>query len=177
MCCDPNHKVLYISVLPSFKYSNKFLCQYWFSFICLQKCWTINGFFPFYSCGNFFFFLVFKGCVLNMFDSIWFGCGIMEDFSFLFIEISCGNMYTIAPSWKLMFWISSIWISYRITSPSIDCKCEKITYMYMLCIVSGMWLMVYINQQLACQNFDLVLYNLSNWKLYLMNFFTFNTNI
>jgi hypothetical protein len=91
--------------------------------------------------------------VLNMFDSIWFGCGIMEDFSFLFIEISCGSMYIIAPSWKLMFWISSIWISYRITSPSIDCKWEKITYMYMLCIVSGMWLSGLYKSTISLSNF------------------------
>jgi hypothetical protein len=45
-------------------------------------------------------------------------------------------MYLIGPFQKLMFWISSIQTSHRITSTSIDHKWKRITHM--LCIVSAM---------------------------------------
>jgi hypothetical protein len=68
----------------------------------------LNNGFPFYLDGN-LFFLIFGGCVLNVFDSIGFGCGVMDDFFFFFFsKVIFGNMYFMAPFQKVMFSISSI---------------------------------------------------------------------
>ncbi len=100
--------------------------------ICLYKCWTINGF-------CFFIYMIiifiFGGCILNMIVFDW----VVESWKtsfFLFSKSNCENMYFIGPFQKLMFWLSSTQISYRITSISIDHKWKRVTHM--LCIVSAM---------------------------------------
>ncbi len=91
--------------------------------IWLNKCWAINVLCFFFSCEDYCFLFVndvFWICLIELYF-LFDCCGIMEDFVFGLSIFFCGFICFIAPSWKLIFWISSIWVSRRITSQFVFC--------------------------------------------------------